>query len=374
MSGQFIELIKVYKRETKAWWHSGWEAPGKGPLGENPPPPVRCHFFLVSWRKELLMRQSSGNKSHPGNKEHADMTKHSHTYMHAYQCVHTPALVWFLGSLFCITSCCVDLCVFGWIWMNCAEFIIVLSVGVKHVDIPNFNQRGEVSLQIRIRQYKEAPPYKNSSELSLALLSWRRTQNLRENADGGPQQESSCEALRFCCAPAPPSPPPQWSIAGSGVKLIKEVTFLLLIVTIKDKSLFIGPRVSLAIQYYHQGTRLFAFFIPLVLSFLACVLKLMASWLQYSCHCSLTQEHVRKGGKGAKEFSPCDALLSWRKNFPRNHSRFPTVSHRETGEDRRSWALGSHTGSSTYYLCEPGKVLCLYFNGHKIITIIVPIS
>lgn len=59
---------------------------------------------------------------------------------------------------------------FGWISLNYAEFVIILSVGVKWVDIPHFNQRREMSLQIKILKFK-LPACKGSSELSgLAFL------------------------------------------------------------------------------------------------------------------------------------------------------------------------------------------------------------
>ena len=91
--------------------------------------------------------------------------------------------------------------------------------------------------------------------------------NRRENSDGSPQQECSGEALRFAL-PLPTITTSTvmlcWFIAGSGVKLVKEAIFLLLIIVIKDKVyLVIGPRVGLSLQYNHRGTRLFAFFILL---------------------------------------------------------------------------------------------------------------
>ena len=52
-----------------------------------------------------------------------------------------------------------------------------------------------MGLQLRIMTIEELQTYKGSSELSLALLSWIMTQNLRENADGAPQEECSGGAL-----------------------------------------------------------------------------------------------------------------------------------------------------------------------------------
>ena len=49
-----------------------------------------------------------------------------------YMCVHTHWLLFcLLGSLCYITLSCIDLRGFGQIWVNCAEFIVVLSADIK---------------------------------------------------------------------------------------------------------------------------------------------------------------------------------------------------------------------------------------------------
>lgn len=149
------------------WTLDSGRAPGEGAHLSL----VSC-FFLVPWGKSCWWErwQSSHHKNDPGKKERADVRRFICTHTHAHFCARTPALVLVVGFHFVVLHCMYWMGGFGWISLNYAEFVIILSVGVKWVDIPHFNQRREMSLQIKILKFK-LPACKGSSELSgLAFL------------------------------------------------------------------------------------------------------------------------------------------------------------------------------------------------------------
>lgn len=93
--------------------------------------------------------------------------------------------------------------------MNCAEFVTVLSVGVKLVDTPNFSQRGGVSLQIRILKFKDVTAIKDSAGLSWPCSLGQCLRASEKMLRVVPNKSALAKLLDSAVGPTPPSSPPQ---------------------------------------------------------------------------------------------------------------------------------------------------------------------